>query len=274
MHLSPEHPDQDQFVDIYVDESSQTGHRYLLFGALILPTASTDRFVQMVQHARLPELPRGEMGWSEISRAKQIAYRRVVDLFFDNPAKIPKPFDFHCLFFDTRRTDDKTYNQGSRKIGLGKEMYELIIRCARMHRYSLFNLYPDDSEKTRDDALKLKIILNRRLAKEEQARRRLAEAGDERMRRRLAKEGEGRIDPFRHVEFQDSRETVCLQVADILTGAIGYELNGHSNKPDAADYRVALSRDIVRDRKRFGVVGNIIDGTADWGRCTIRPLRR
>jgi hypothetical protein len=52
------------------------------------------------------------------------------------------------------------------------------------------------------------------------------------------------------------------------------ELNGHSKKPDAADYRVALSRDIVRDRQRFGVVGNIIDGTPDRGRCTIRPLRR
>jgi uncharacterized protein DUF3800 len=274
MRLNSTQTDSDKFVDIYVDESSQTGHRYLLFGALIVPTTSTETFVHLVRDARLPELPKGEMGWSEISRAKVAAYRRVVDLFFGNPAKIPKPFDFHCLFFDTRRTDDKAYNQGSRKIGLGKEMYELIMRCARMHRYSLFNLYPDDSEKTRGDALKLKIILNRRLAKEEQARRRLAEAGDERMRRRLAKEGEGRIDPFRRVEFRDSRETVCLQVADILTGAIGYELNGHSKKPEAADYRVALSRDIVRDRRRFGVVGNIIDGTLDWGRCTIRPHRR
>src|SRR5262245_30779194 len=56
-------PQYDRFVDIYVDESSQTGHRYLLFGALMVPTASVEGFVQLVSRARLPELPKGEMGW-------------------------------------------------------------------------------------------------------------------------------------------------------------------------------------------------------------------
>ena len=82
MEFGPAHPEYDRLVDIYVDESSQTGHRYLLFGALMVPTASVDAFVQLVWDARQPELPKREMGWGEISRAKVAAYSRVVDLFF------------------------------------------------------------------------------------------------------------------------------------------------------------------------------------------------
>ena len=56
------------------------------------------------------------------------------------------------------------------------------MRCARMHKRSLFRLFPDDDRRTPDEAYKLKIILNRR----------------------LAKEGDARIEPFR-LEFLTSR---------------------------------------------------------------------
>jgi hypothetical protein len=100
--------------------------------------------------------------------------------------------------------------------------------------------YPDDSEKMVDDALKLKIILNRRLANEEATQKRRAEEGDTRSRSRRAKERYGRVDAFRRVKFLDSKEVICLQVVDRLTGAIAYELNGHSKKAEASDFRIDL----------------------------------
>jgi hypothetical protein len=281
--IAPGHPDYDRLVDIYVDESSHTGHAYRLFGALLVPTANAAELEELIAETRLPELPHpAEMGWKNVSKAKAAAYYRVVDLFFKNPGNIKKPFDYHCLFFNKSRTDDRTYNKGSRQIGLGKEMYQLIMRCARMHRKSLFRLYPDDSEKIEEDALKLRIILNRRLAKEETKR----QAAHEKVKhgltgvalsRWLAKEQrekDERVEPFRRVKFIKSHDSMCLQLADVLTGAIAYELNGHKSAPEASSFRVPLSQYIVMDREQgFGIVGNIIDGTSDWGRWTVRPFR-
>ena len=48
------------------------------------------------------------MKWNNVSASKLPAYRRMLDAFFHNPAHIPKPLDYHCLFFDTNRTDDET----------------------------------------------------------------------------------------------------------------------------------------------------------------------
>ena len=81
--------------DIYLDESSQTGHRYLVIGGLALPTESVYGMVGVIREARKPKLPRGEMKWGKVSAAKFDAYKNVVDAFFDLNEQ--NKIHFHCL---------------------------------------------------------------------------------------------------------------------------------------------------------------------------------
>lgn len=75
-------PDPRQLFDIYIDESSQTRHRYLVLGGIIVPTASVEAVNAEIIKCRLPELPYGEMKWTKVSRSKLGAYQRVVNAFF------------------------------------------------------------------------------------------------------------------------------------------------------------------------------------------------
>jgi len=257
--FGPDCAEYNRYIDLYVDESSQTGHRYLLFGALMVRTRRVGVIEAAIANARLPELPPEiEMKWNKVSESKLKAYKRSVDVFWDKTllatAREDKPLDYHCLFFDTTRTDDETYNDGDRELGFNKELYQAILRCAQRQRSSFLHVYIDDRGKGVDAAYQLKIILNNS----------------------LAKKGDARPSPIRHLEFIDSKASNCLQLADVFTGAIAYELNGHKDKEGAPGCKVALSHYIVRQRNRFGIIGNIIDGTGpgDFGRWIIKPCRR
>ena len=60
-------PNLDAFSDVYVDESSQTKHRYLALGGLIVPTPQVSLLTRDILAARLPDLPQGEMAWTKVS---------------------------------------------------------------------------------------------------------------------------------------------------------------------------------------------------------------
>jgi hypothetical protein len=249
MRFSPGHPEYARFVDIYVDESSQTKHRYLLIGALMVPTPNIDAFVQTIWRARAPELPAGEMKWTKVSRAKLPAYKRVVDVFFDNKNSL-RPLDFHCLHVDTSRIDDKRDNEGSREIGFSKDIHRLLMKCGRMHKKNLFHLYPDERGRPQSAARELGLIFNRA----------------------LKKDGDRRDWPCRRSKYRDSKSTICLQVVDILLGAVAYELNGHAKAAEPSPAKTELSRYILRDR--WHVISHVLDGTSWRGRYTIWPVRR
>jgi hypothetical protein len=61
MKFDENHPEYKTFSDIYLDESSQTKHRYLLLGGLIVPTEKVSDLNQRLLAARQPELPSGEL---------------------------------------------------------------------------------------------------------------------------------------------------------------------------------------------------------------------
>jgi hypothetical protein len=111
-------PDPSQIVEAYIDESSQTNHRYLVLGAIVVELNDCGHLTQLLARARLPELPKGEMKWIKVSRTKLPAYKRLVSVLFDNPNLV----HFHSLVVDTQLLDHKTFNQGSREIGFNKEI--------------------------------------------------------------------------------------------------------------------------------------------------------
>lgn len=238
--------DPDLLSDIYIDESSQTKHRFLVLGGIIIPTRQVLAANAELAKCRLPELPFGEMKWNKVSLGKINAYRRVLDAFFYADAF--RDAHFHSLVVDTHQLDHATYNQGSREIGFNKEIYQLASKFARNYPERLFHCYPDERD-TNQRPNDLRDILNH-------GRR---------------KAGDLRDWPFRRCHFRCSRETPMLQLVDLLIGSIAYELNGHAAVADASPAKLDIARHV---KDRAGVKHHTID-TARTGKFTVwhRQLR-
>jgi hypothetical protein len=151
-------PDRKDVSEIFVDESSQTQHRFLALGALIVPQTSLNAFEASIRAARLPELPLGEMKWTKVSRSKLPAYKRVVDAFFA-ASEITHRIEFHSLYVDTSLIRDSLFNEGSREIGFNKEIFQIVKKCADLHRTRLLHVYLDQRN-TSSTTEKLRFILN------------------------------------------------------------------------------------------------------------------
>jgi hypothetical protein len=237
-------PNDSQIYDVYIDESSQTNHRYLVLGGIVLPKRNVPGLIEMIWERRGADLPPGgEMKWGKVSPSKLAAYKRVVDAFFI----LGNAVHFHSLVVDTSRQKHGIYNQGSREIGFNKEVYQLSLKCGRLYPL-LFHIYPD--HRTTDQQPEdLRLMLNRG----------------------IAKKGDKRDWPFRRLQFRNSKKTEMLQLADIFAGAIAHRLNGHDMRPGASAAKREMCEHILGQAK----VKDVFRDTAVSGKFTIwhRQLR-
>src|ERR1700730_1335582 len=215
-------PKPDEIAEIYIDESSQNNHRYLVIGCIINMLPDTAALNDAIVKARSPELPKGEAKWVKVSKAKLAAYKRLVDVLFDHSGAA----HFHCLVVDTTLLDHRRFDEGSREIGFNTEVYQLAMKCARLYPTSLFHVYPDQRETTQTPE-DLRLILNRG----------------------CRKKGDKRDWPFRRCQFRDSKNTLLLQLTDIVAGSLAFKLNGHDKKPGASVAKCELATHILARAK-------------------------
>ncbi|MGE3251651.1 MAG: DUF3800 domain-containing protein [Hyphomonadaceae bacterium] len=210
-------------MTVFVDESSQTAHRYLGLGGLVLENTNVSELDRRLRVARLPDLPLpGEIGWTKVSRAKLDAYKRYTDVFFES-GTLDSPLEFHVLIVDTHQINDRAFNKGSREIGFNKEVYQLCTKIGRrLYGDRLFHIYPD-KRSTKSKPEELRDILNHG------ARRR----------------NDPRDWPFRRLHFRDSAESLPLQLTDVLLGAVMFRLNGHYDAPNASEAKRQLSDHVL-----------------------------
>jgi hypothetical protein len=128
-----------ELLEIYVDESSQNNHRFLVLGAIVVPFEDSAKLASLILKARLPELPAQEAKWTKASKAKLAAYKRIVDVIFDNPDLA----HFHSLFVDTHLVNHHKFNAGDKEIGFNKEIYQLGAKVCQLYSTDYFHLYPD-----------------------------------------------------------------------------------------------------------------------------------
>lgn len=231
----------DPLCDIFIDESSQNNHAYLVIGGVMVGTEDVPTFDDRIYNARLPELPKGELKWTKVSKAKLPAYKRVVDVFFDSDKG--HTIHFHSLFVETAKQNHSKFNNGSEEIGFSKEIFQLAMKFGRLYD-GRFHVYPDQRS-TKQSTADLRLMLNRATMRKEPER----------------------DWPYRRVQFRDSASTPLLQLTDIMTGAIAAHLNGHYKLPGASQPKLELMRYVLA---RAGVK-DPIQGTARKGKFTIWP---
>lgn len=237
-------PKPNDIAEVYIDESSQTNHHYLVLGSVVLPLTESVALTKAISDARRPELPEKEAKWTKVSSKKLAAYKRIVDVVFGNSDNM----HFHCLVVDATKLDHRRFNDGSREIGFNKEIYQLAMKAARLYQSHLFHVYPDQRE-TSQTPNDLRLILNRG----------------------CVKKGDRRDWPFRRCQFRNSKTTPLLQLTDILIGGIAYRLNGHHQNENASPAKTELSRYILEKAK----ITDPFKDTAADGEFTIwhRQLR-
>jgi len=234
-------PDPDALCDLYVDESSQTKHRYLALGGIVVPTAKAGLLEESLKASRLPELPYGEIAWTKVSKSKLAAYKRHVDTIL-KPSLDLYPVQFHSIIVDTHKIRDNIWNGGSRENGFNKEIYQLLHKFLRLNKTKLFHVYLDK----RESAIPLKEL------------RSILNSG--------AHKKYPNLDwPFRRLHFRDSSTSNCIQLVDVLLGAVAFHVNGHRHANGASEAKSELSDYILTSSG----VRNPLTDTSIAGRFTI-----
>lgn len=207
--------------DIFIDESSQTKHKHILLGGLIIQRDLTFGLNAMLEMACSYYSISREAKWTKVSKRHLPAYRALVDTFFKSP-EFMTPCHFHITAMESARQNHSKFNEGSKEIGFNKEIYQLIMKFIRLYPDGIYHVHLDYRDASESNEEMRKIVNNG-------------------IANRL-----NRFDrPVRRLQMRRSHEVLALQLVDILLGGIGYQLNGHIDKENASVPKSILSRHIT-----------------------------
>ncbi len=211
-----------RFLHIYCDESRQTADRYMIIGGIITDRDHEPGFAEMMALYRQSQNMRAELKWTKVSDQKFMEYRALIDLFFTiNPL-----FHFKAIVIDTQETDNRRYNRNDAELGFYKLMYQFLLHSfgAYLHPNDQCLIFLDQRTTSKYKLSTLCAILNNGLRK---------------------KYGFA-YSPVRNIQPLDSKDNDLIQIADILMGAIGYEMNGAHTRTWAKRSKILLAEYIAR----------------------------
>ena len=154
MSWTPQPHEAKSFEEVYIDETSQTGHRFLVIGGIVIPYHFSELFKETIQEARKPRLTAEveggtklrEIGWKTVGKGDFDAYKKVVDAYFGFSQKHIRSsldnFHFLCSVIDTQ-VKGRTYAGVRGKVGFNREIYFHCMSVARNHKDKLFHVYPE-----------------------------------------------------------------------------------------------------------------------------------
>jgi hypothetical protein len=239
--------------ELYIDETSQTGHHFLILGGVMFPRSHRDQFEQDIIEARMPNLPAvrasdepREIAWSEFTSRDLETYKRVVDAFFTFGRRLSTQdinrIRFYCSVVNCQ-VKGRRYSGKRGELPFNREIYYHCLSASRKNRDSLFHVYPDHRQ-TIADMEKLRLILNRGIRRDP---------------------GETRDWPFRRLHMRLSHNYQALQISDIFIGAVAYKLNGRYDAPNATPERKQLCDYILSRAKAGDCVRNGFPKKKPWG---------
>ncbi len=207
---------------IYCDESC-TQHRYTIIGGIFCHTTVARKIRDDLEMVIANHGGTSELKWSKVNKMNLPLYKAVVDKFFD--LRRGEHIHFRALVIDNSKMDHDQFNDGDKELGFSKMFFSFLYQFSRLYRSNnAYYVYLDDRT-TKHRPEDLRVMLNAK----------------------CQREAPREIDPFRVCQFQKSHQVRCIQVADILIGAIGYATNRMDLKHAAAPYKKELA-DYVRQK--------------------------
>ncbi len=184
--------------NIYCDESChlENDHKqYMLLGAISVPYNQIKRHDERIKDIKKKHNFYGEIKWTGVSSSKYHFFKELIEYFFDTDIR------FRSVIVDKSKIKNDRFGQDFDTFYY-KMYYQLLI-----HRKNIeyaYNVYLDIKDTLSANKVnKLKEILNVSYGM------------------------------FRNVQNIQSKESLMMQLADLIMGAISYELNQHDKKVTA-----------------------------------------
>ncbi len=187
--------------DIYCDESRQdlivngnsiTEHnRYVCFGGITLPTDKRTDLKDKIKALKDQHSVYGELKWDNVSANKLDFYIDLIDLFFSLDY-----INFRNVVIDATQIDHDAFNNSDHELGYYKFYYQLLYHwVSTANSYYVFTDYKTNKLNTRLHSLKR--ILNTAC----------------------------HSDCIDVVQALNSKESLPLQMQNVIMGAVGYKFN-------------------------------------------------
>ena len=181
--------------NIYCDESChiENDHKkFMLLGCVSVAYNQLKRHTERIIDIKKKHNFFGEIKWTGISSSKYLFYKDLLDYFFDTDIR------FRAVIVDKTKIKNDRFGQDFDTFYY-KMYYQLLIH--RKNTEYSYNVYLDIKDTLSSNKVnKLKEILNTKYG------------------------------VFRNVQNIHSKEIIMMQLADLLMGAISYELNNDEKK--------------------------------------------
>ncbi|MBO0334452.1 DUF3800 domain-containing protein [Sneathiella sp. CAU 1612] len=184
---------------IFSDESHTDGnHSFMVIGGILCRSAEAHLIAKRISSIQQNSKFKESLQWKSISRRKIILYKQVIDEVLRLQAE--HIIDFSCVVFEKGKINHARYNENDPETGFFKFLYQHHLKSQRQYgRHCKMRGFHGNME-TRYDLNELKRCLNASV--------------------------KGPHTPWKQVEFKNVCETHCLQIADVMIGAVGYCING------------------------------------------------
>lgn len=207
---------QQPIFHIFGDETSHTGHRYLVYGTIDCPREQVPTITGLLNAALKG---RKEFKWSgELSRD----LASFVDTVFKCRTK--HGLSFRCMVVNTRHSDHRSYNEGDAYLGLEKYIFYHLLGYARRLPPTI--------------PARFCVVLDKLKDKHR------FEALHRSLNFRVRKDRIRPYDMYTDVIGVESHSQVLVQAADVLAGCVAWVWNEHYKNASDPD-RIALATQIA-----------------------------
>ncbi len=182
--------------EVYCDESciealfDSKSHKFSVIGGIWIPADMRASLKAELTSLKDKYHMFGEMKWNKICPSSIDFYKDLVDFFFSSPV-----IKFRSIVIDSSEIDHASYNQGSGELGFYKFYYELLHNwLVEGNTYNIFLDYKVNGNRHRVKELE-KVLQN------------------------------GAWGVVQQAQSLPSDESILIQLADVLTGAVAAAYN-------------------------------------------------
>ena len=207
-----------KLLKVYCDESRTNTDRFMVYGGIMFSEKFREGFESLISKYRNDICWKCEFKWERINKRTYDLCKGFVDLYFNNQNSVY----YKALVID-RKFIDKSWDDYETRFY--KWYYYLL--CYSFGKYVNHNnkfVIVLDNRETKYKLSNLLKILNFGMCKAHSC-------------------APNRI---RSLEVDDSKKNQFIQIADVISGAIGYELNNYHQKNGASIYKKGMMSYILR----------------------------
>lgn len=187
---------REKMIEVYCDESrpevilgSNSKDRYMVIGGIWVPYLYRQDIKDSINALKHKHQLYGEIKWNNVAPSKLEFYLELIDLFFDQPVR------FRCIVVDGNDVDLPRYHDSDGELGFYKFYYQMLKHwIVSRENYWIYLDYKKNKQPDRLQGLKTNL-------------------------------NEYTLGSIKDVQAIQSDESVLIQLADVMIGAVGYRFH-------------------------------------------------